>query len=62
MKNIYDLELHEVTVVEDAALFSTVMRVPGGFIYRHYDKSNNIMSNVFVPLDFEYKTIKVNYE
>lgn len=48
MKTIYDLKLHEILVVEDSSLFTTVMAVDGGWIYRSYDKSHNIFSMVFV--------------
>jgi hypothetical protein len=48
-KDIYKLEMHETTVVDDCSLFTTVMRVPHGWIYRSYDKSSNILSSVFVP-------------
>lgn len=57
-KNIYHLDLHEISIVNDGNLFTKVMRVPGGFIYTSYDKSHNIMSSVFVPLDYEYKTVE----
>jgi hypothetical protein len=50
-KTIYQLNLHEVIQVEvdDKYLFTTVMAVPGGWIYRSYDKSHSMMSCVFVP-------------
>ncbi len=54
MNNIYDLKLHEVLIVEDGSLFSTAMRVPGGFIYRSYDKSHQLLSCTFVPFDNEF--------
>ena len=57
MKSIYDLQIHEITPVEtnDAELWTSVMRVPGGWIYRSYDKSHSMMSNTFVPFDNEYQ-------
>lgn len=48
-KTIYDLDLHEVIVVEDSSLFTTVMAVDGGWIYRSLDKGNGLLSAVFVP-------------
>ena len=56
MSKLYELNLHEILVTEDAHLFTTTMRVPGGWIYRSYDKSNNIMSAVFVRFDNEFQT------
>lgn len=58
-KTIYNLALHEILITSECdgghSLFTTVMRVPGGWIYRSYDKSCKIMSCVFVPLDREFK-------
>ena len=51
--SIYDLPLHATCTVEDACLFTTAIRVPGGWIYRSYDKSSSILSSVFVPFDNE---------
>ena len=49
-KNIYELELHEATLVRDGAdLCAVCMKVPGGWIYNSFDKSHNILSGVFVP-------------
>lgn len=46
---IYEMKIHDVMVVEDGNLFTSVIRVPGGWIYRSYDKSHNILSSQFVP-------------
>lgn len=59
MKNIYDLQINEVTVAEGdpkATLFTTVMRVPGGWIYRSVDKGTGIMGVAFVPFDNEFQS------
>jgi len=50
MKSIYELKLHEETiVVSQGALFVIALRVPGGWIYNSYDKGHQIMGSVFVP-------------
>lgn len=49
MHTFYALKMHESLIVEDANLFTTVLRVPGGWIYRSYDKFNKIMGMTFVP-------------
>lgn len=58
-KDIYKLDMHEVTMTTETDLkdwlFTTVMRVPGGWIYRSFDKGNNIMAAVFVPFDNEFQ-------
>lgn len=43
------MRYHEVETVEDGNLFTTRMYVYDGWIYRMYDKSNQILSAVFVP-------------
>jgi len=50
-KSIYNLKLHEILPVEteDKELWTSAMRVHGGWIYRSYDKSHSMMSCVFVP-------------
>lgn len=63
MKSIYELQMHEVTIVEGdpwSPLFTTAMKVPGGWIYRSYDKGNQIMSCAFVPFDNEYQNASPN--
>ncbi len=52
---VYDMELHEVRIVEDNNLFTTVIRVPGGWFYRSYDKGHGIITGAFVPFDIEFK-------
>lgn len=57
-KNIYNMELHEVIVSDEYFpnhnLYTTIMRVAGGRIYRSYDKSSNIMGMVFIPFNNEF--------
>ena len=60
---IYDLKLHETTVVDtitnDAGIQTTsVMKVPGGWIYRTSVLINGSLgeSTTFVPYDKEFKT------
>lgn len=52
--NIYKMALHSANVVEDGFLFTVVLRVPGGWIYRSYDKGNQVMGAVFVPFNNEF--------
>lgn len=51
--DVYDLEMHETMshFVDDVngPIAYTVIRVPGGWIYTCFDKSNQIGSSVFVP-------------
>jgi hypothetical protein len=54
-KAIYKLKLHEAHAFDDLGLFTTVLRVPGGWFYRSYDKSHNIATGVFVPFDTEFQ-------
>ncbi len=39
----------KIEVVEDGILFTSRMKVDGGWIYRSYDKSAGILAIVFVP-------------
>ena len=56
-KDIYELILHEGAIAEDnQSLFTTVLRVPGGWMYRSFDKSHNILASVFVPFDNEFQS------
>ena len=56
MKTIYELKLHETGFYKD---FS-VLRVPGGWIYRYWDYGNEdyYADSIFVPYDNEF--IKLN--
>ena len=53
--NIYNLKLHETLDADDANLFTTVIRVPGGWMYRSYDKGCHILCAVFVPFNNEFQ-------
>lgn len=58
--DIYDMKLHEEAKIGEynpvADYTTNVMRVPGGWIYRSYDKSNGIMASSFVPFNAELST------
>jgi hypothetical protein len=54
MKNIYELKLHKAAIVHDNNLFITALRVPGGWIYNSFDKSNSVMGSAFVPFHNEF--------
>ena len=57
-EQLYKLKLFETTgLIEDirSDLFTTAMRVPGGWIFRSYDKGYNMMSSVFVIFDDEFE-------
>lgn len=49
------MTLGDVLMVEDGNLYTTALRVPGGWIYRSYDKSVYILSAVFVPYNNEFQ-------
>ena len=55
VKTIYELELHEVTVIHKNI---RVMRVPGGWIYerltRKISDTENEAVAIFVPYNAEY--------
>jgi hypothetical protein len=57
--NIYQMSLHDVLRTEENKpsdmLATSVMRVPGGWIYRSFDKSHNMMSSTFVPFHNEFQ-------
>lgn len=42
-------KLIEAEIVEDGMLFTTRLRVPGGWFYRSFDKTHGVMAGVFVP-------------
>lgn len=60
MKSIYNLKLFEILPVEtgDKELWTSVMRVPGGWIFRSYDKSHLMLSTTFVPFDNSYMVLE----
>lgn len=55
MKSIYELELHEITLINGKV---RVMRVPGGWIYervlRRISDTEFEVINTFVPYSDEY--------
>jgi hypothetical protein len=55
MKSIYELELHEITIINSKV---RVMRVPGGWIYerilRRLSATDFEVINTFVPHSDEY--------
>ena len=52
MKSIYDLNLHEITVLESSM---SVMRVPGGWLYDCWDiEKDDFKTGVFVPFNNEF--------
>lgn len=52
--NIYNLELHEVTVITNGL---HVTRVPGGWIYESFIDEVSI-SSTFVPFNNEFQSAK----
>ena len=65
MKTIYDLGLHESTLINDGNI--EVMRVAGGWNYIHYKRELDSFSGdidyvkhacVFVPFDNEFMNAK----
>ena len=54
-KTIYDLELHELLLIDNTlAYVKSVMRVPGGWIYST-KRNNEHEVSVFVPYSEEFK-------
>ena len=57
--NIYKMKLHDILITSENSnshhLFTSVMRVPGGWIYRSIDKGNKIMSSSFVRFYNEFQ-------
>lgn len=52
-KNIYELELHESTYIPDA--WTTIVRVPGGWIYAIVsDAAGEKSAPVFIPYSREF--------
>lgn len=52
---LYKMKLGDVEIVEDQNLFTTALRVPGGWVFRSYDKQSKILGSVFVPWDNEFQ-------
>ena len=57
-KNIYNLKLHQCLELDDPHLYNTILRVPGGWVYRSFDKSCSMMTSCFVPLNNEFQEDK----
>ena len=52
--NLWSMEIHEIKSIEDFSnTQTTVIRVPGGWIYRSWSVTHEALSTVFVPLNFE---------
>ena len=60
-KTLYQLELNDVLVIEtdDVELWTSAMRVPGGWIYRSYDRSSGFGSTCFVAFHNEFQKQEV---
>ena len=58
MKTIYELDLHEVTIINNKV---RAIRVPGGWIYERVTKRLSVTDNeivaVFVPYSDEYAPV-----
>jgi hypothetical protein len=55
-EDIYNLKLHEQTVVIDAwGYVVTTLRVPGGWVYTSINKGSGIGTSVFVPFNNEFQ-------
>jgi hypothetical protein len=52
--NIYELELHQTLEMDDPHLYNTILRVPGGWIYRYFDMSRSMLTSCFVPFNNEF--------
>ena len=58
--DLIKMSLHETRIVEhdnNSFLFTTIMRVPNGLIYRSFDKGNGIMGAVFVPFGDRFEGV-----
>lgn len=55
MKDIYAMILHETLNGKDCGLekWITIVRVPGGWLYKELDENSNTISVVFVPYSLE---------
>lgn len=56
-RSLHSMKLHERMQFDDGGLFTCVLRVPGGWIYRSYDKSHGILSSTFVPFNNEFMEV-----
>jgi hypothetical protein len=54
--DIYKMKLHECMIgIQDGSVFTSVLRVPGGWLYISVDKGHNIGTQTFVPLNNEFQ-------
>jgi len=54
MKSIYDLKLHEQTILDCGIC---ILRVPGGWLYDYWDCNTDTPNQgIFVPYDNEFST------
>jgi len=61
MKNIYEIKLHEETVITIGPAEYRVLRVPGGWIYYNPRLDNDQMNSTFVPFDNEFQKQEMNF-
>jgi len=52
-KNIYEMKLHESIVIG----YYEILRVPGGWVYTHFEEDAKIESSVFVPFNNEFQIV-----
>lgn len=48
---LYQLDLHEEVPIKDGINSTWAIRVPGGVVYTIMDKSSQVMTSVFVPVN-----------
>ena len=60
LEQIYTMELHKIAVVSTSDLFTTVLRVPGGWVYNSCRISEGMLSSVFVPFSNEFLPVNKN--
>ena len=56
-EKLYAMKLHEMLQVGEIkhSLATTILRVPGGWVYSQFDKSYRMTASVFVPFDNEFQ-------
>lgn len=55
MSDIYNMQLHSVMPIESSNMFTEIMRVPGGWIYRFFE-NNVYCGSIFVPFHNEFQS------
>lgn len=54
--DIYSMKLHEVISLKEHGHYTTIYRVPGGWIYNNFTEHEDYrISSVFVPYHEEFK-------